>query len=88
MVSDIEKECPWVALAPDDIDTYPRPMVAIEVVFKRGAISKMLPDYVHAFGMRDGIDSIYLPLLRISVPLAKIFSWRVSPYACYRSRKK
>lgn len=29
-----------------------------------------------------------LLVLRISVPLAKIFSWRVSPYACYRSRKK
>lgn len=71
----------WVKVVEGDAYTYPTVGEPLELVFKPGVLYKHALWYRHAFGVRRGISSVYLPLLDKTYPIAFLESWRRSPYA-------
>lgn len=75
-----KKEQQWVEVKEGDIYTYPAVQRSLELVCKPGALYPQALWYVHAFGIRMGIRTVYVPLLRKDILIENIEKWRISPY--------
>ena len=66
----------YTELDPARTSTWPDMGRRIEFDTLPGGIVERAAWYVHAFGVRTGLDEVYVPVLTITIPLKNILKWR------------